>query len=312
MRTNRRAFIAAGVAALLPRRARAAGPDIVRVETSDYDLTSEPAYGIAAGIFPRYNLDVRILPAVEGGANMMRDVAAGKADVCFSNLISIAVQIQQGAPLVLIAPAALHDRAHPINALVVAPNSAVRTAADLNGKKISSPSGRNSAGALAPAAWIDQNGGDSKTVDFVTGIAPPDLPAALAAGKIAAAELGDPQLTQLRLQGGIAVLSSPFDAEGDHYLLGGFVAAKAWASANPDAATRFAAAMAETARWANAHRTETGRILAERLKLEPAVLAAMSRATFAETLDAAQIQPPLDVAAKYGLIRPMRAAQLLR
>ena len=70
--------------------------------------------------------------------------------------------------------------------------------------------------------------------------------------------------------------------------------------------------MTETARWANAHRVETGKLLASRLKLTPAVTGAMSRTEYAETLTPETIQPPLDVAAKYGIIKPMKADQLIR
>ena len=299
-------------AAVGRRPAAADAPTVVRIETSDYDLSSEPYYGTAAGIFARHGITLAFLPAVEGGANMVRDVAAGTADVGFSNLISIAGQLQRGAPIVLIAPAGLYDRSAPVNALVVAPGSTIRSGADLDGAAISSPSGPGSAGALAPAAWIDQHGGDSTTVHFVTGIAPADLPAALASGRVAAGEIGDPQLTILRRLGTIRVLCAPFDAEGDHYLLAGFVASRAWVDAHPDAARAFAAAMRETARWSNEHRAETGAMLAEHLKLPPDVVAAMSRTTFAESLTAEAMQPPLDVAAKYGLIRPMRADDIVR
>jgi NitT/TauT family transport system substrate-binding protein len=304
------ALLAAALS-LAPRVTAADTPAVIRIETSDYDLSAEPYYGVAAGIFARHGITLQFLPAVEGGANMIRDVGAGKADIGFSNLISIAGAVQSGQPIVLIAPAGLYERKEPVNAIVVAPNSPIRSARDLNGKNISSPSGPGSAGALAPAAWIDQNGGDSTSVHFVTGIAPMDLPAALNAGTVAAGEVGDPQLTLLRQRGDVRVLAAPFDAEGDHYLLAGFVASKAWVTANPDVARRFVGAMTETARWANAHRVETGKLLASRLKLTPAVADAMSRTEYAETLTEETIQPPLDVAAKYGLIKPMKANELL-
>ncbi len=299
-----------GAATIPPVAAQS--PDVVRIETSDYDLTSEPYYGEQAGIFRRHGIALAFLPAVEGGANMMRDIAAGKADVGFSNLISIAVQIQHGAPIVLVAPAALHDHNAMINALVVAPTSTFTSGRDLNGKNISSPSGPGSAGALAPAVWIDQHGGDSSTVHFVTGVEALDVPAALAAGRIDAAEIGDPALTILRLRGAVKVLAEPFSAFGvDRFLLGGYVASKPWVAANPGVARRFVAAMRETATWSNAHRSETAANLTTRLKLAPEVIGAMSRTTFAETLTAETIQPPLDVAARYHLITPMAAADLL-
>jgi ABC-type nitrate/sulfonate/bicarbonate transport system substrate-binding protein len=286
-------------------------PAVIRVETSDYDLSSEPLYGVAAGIFARHGIKLDILPPVEGGANMIRDVGTNKADIGFSNLISIAGAIQSGAPVILIAPAGIYDQKSPVNAIVVAPNSPLRTAKDLNGKSISSPSGPGSAGALAPAAWIDQHGGDSKTLRFVTGIQPQDLPAALASGTVDAGEVGDPQLTDLLQRGLVRTFAAPFDAEGDKYLLAGFVASKAWVAAHPDVAHRFVAAMSETAVWANAHRAETGTLLAARLKLTPRVLAAMSRTQFAITLTPESIAPPLAIAVKYGILKPITAAELL-
>ena len=287
-------------------------PAVIRIETSDYDLSSEPFYGTSAGIFAKHGITLELQRAVEGGANMIRDVGAGKADIGFSNLISIAGAIQSGVPIILIAPAGLYDRSSPPNAIVVAPNSTIKTAKDLNGKNISSPSGPGSAGALAPAAWIDQHGGDSATVKFVTGIKPDDLPAALASGRVAAGEVGDPQLTDLTQRGLVRTLAAPFDAEGDHYLLAGFVASKAWVAANPDVAHRFVAAMTETAQWANTHRSETGAILSARLKLSAPVMRAMSRTYFAERLTPETVAPPLAVAVKYGIIKPMSAAELLQ
>src|SRR5579875_3719115 len=256
-------------------------PATVRIAISDTDLASEPLYAQQTGIFARAGLDVRLSPSRHGGAGVIAELEAGTIDVGFSNLISIAAAVQRGDPVVLLAPAGIHNRNEPVNAIVGAPDSTYRTGADLNGKTTSSPSGPGSAGALAPAAWID------------------------------ATEMGDPDLTILRQRGEIKVIASPFDAIGDGYLLAGFVASKAWVQANPDAARRFVLAMRQTARWANTHRSETAAILAKALHLSPAVVRAMSRTTYAETLTPAIMQPPLDVAARYGIIKPMNASELI-
>jgi ABC-type nitrate/sulfonate/bicarbonate transport system substrate-binding protein len=283
----------------------------MRIAISDTDLAAEPLYALKAGIFRRAGLDVRLSDSKRGGAGVIADIKAGTIDAGFSNLISIAGAVQRGEPVVLLAPAGIHKRSAPVNAIVQAPSSNYRTGADLAGKTISSPSGPGSAGALAPAAWIDQTGGDSKTVRFVTGIAPFDIPAAFRDHRIDVAEMGDPDLTILRKRGEVKFLSSPFDAIGDGYLLAGFVASKAWVDANPDAARRFVLAMREAARWSNAHRAETALVLAQALKLEPGVVTAMSRTTYAEVLTPQILQPPLDVAARYGIIKPMNGGDLI-
>lgn len=56
---------------------------------------------------------------------------------------------------------------------------------------------------------------------------------------------------------------------------------------------------------------ETAPILAQRLVVSPATAAAMIRARYGETLSPALIQPIVDLSAKYGILRPMRAAALI-
>lgn len=286
-------------------------PAVIRIALSDTDLSAEPLYAAQTGILQKYGITAQFSPSTAGGAGVIRAIKAGTIDMGFSNLISIAGAVQRGEPVVLIAPAGIHNKDAPINAIVQAPSTDFRTGKDLDGKRISSPSGPGSAGALAPAAWIDQTGGDSKSVQFVTGIKPFDIPAALAAHKIDAAEMGDPDLTILERRHEVKLVCSPFDAIGNHYLLAGFVASKAWVDANPDVARRFVLAMRETAVWANAHRPQTAVILAKELKLDPAVVKVMSRTLYAERITPAIMQPPLNVAAKYGIIKPMNAADLL-
>jgi ABC-type nitrate/sulfonate/bicarbonate transport system substrate-binding protein len=106
-------------------------------------------------------------------------------------------------------------------------------------------------------------------------------------------------------------LDSPFDAIGDGFLLAGFVASKSWVQSDPATAHRFVLAMREAARWANKHHAETARILAQTLDLEPSVVNAMSRTTFAETLTPEILQAPLDLAARYGIIKAMKADELI-
>jgi ABC-type nitrate/sulfonate/bicarbonate transport system substrate-binding protein len=54
--------------------------------------------------------------------------------------------------------------------------------------------------------------------------------------------------------------------------------------------------------WANQHPVESGDILIKYSKMDPALMHSMARSVNATTLDAALVQPELDVAAKYGAI----------
>jgi len=310
-RLARRALITIFAGALLlPVAGRAAAPDLVRMGFLDGDANAEPYYAQEKKIFARYNLVVTTQGNL-GGANVLRALKAGKIDLGFANVVSLAGEVQHGAPLVLLAPGEVYNAASPTSALVQAPSTNYTTGSDLNGKTIASPSGMGSLGALGPQLWIDKNGGDSTTVHMVTGYALADIPGALASGKLDAAELTEPDREIRQQRGEVKLLAPTFNAIAPHFLIGGWVARKGWVDAHPDAAHRFVAAMRETARWANAHHAQTAAIVARRLKLPLDLVRAMPRATYGEVLAAATIQPPLDVAARYNIIAPMRAAVLI-
>jgi ABC-type nitrate/sulfonate/bicarbonate transport system substrate-binding protein len=90
------------------------------------------------------------------------------------------------------------------------------------------------------------------------------------------------------------------------------VASKTWASANPDVARRFVAAMRETARWANTHHEDTARILAPVTHIDLATFATMQRSTYAAALSRDLLQPAVDVAVRYGALKaPFDTAELV-
>ena len=78
---------------------------------------------------------------------------------------------------------------------------------------------------------------------------------------------------------------------------------QAWAEKNPDLARRTARAIVETARWANAHHAETARMLAGPSHIDPATFAQMTRSTYGTSLAAAMLQPQIDAAFKYGVLK---------
>ena len=68
----------------------------------------------------------------------------------------------------------------------------------------------------------------------------------------------------------------------------------------------------KTARWANTHHAESGRILVKYTKMNVEDVGSMIRADFAEQTRAGEIQPLLDACAKYNYIpRPLAASELL-
>ncbi len=67
-------------------------------------------------------------------------------------------------------------------------------------------------------------------------------------------------------------------------------------------ARRFAAAIYETARWANANHARSGEILVKYAKIDPSVIGKMTRYDFADSLGPDLIAPSLDWAYRMKFI----------
>jgi NitT/TauT family transport system substrate-binding protein len=269
----------------------------LRVATTPIDLGSEVFYAKERGFFKKAGLDVEV-NVMESGAAIAAAVASGSIDVAQANLVTVATAHDRGLPFVLIAPAGLYSGAAPTTALVVTKTSPLRSAKDLTGKTIAG-NGLKNITQIGAFTWIDRNGGDSSAVKFIE-MPFAQMGPALAAQRIDAAVIAEPELSAAIAQGD-RILAPVYDAIGKEFLIGGWFATVDWTRAHPDLAKRFNAAIAEAARWANAHHAESAPILAKYTKIQ--ATPAMNRATFAERLDPAQIQPLVDAAAKYKVIK---------
>ena len=85
------------------------------------------------------------------------------------------------------------------------------------------------------------------------------------------------------------------------FLIGGWFTTSAWAKAHPAELKRFVGAIVDAGKWANGHRAESARILEKYTKIH--VSPGMKRTLYAERLNASDIQPLIDAAAKYKSIK---------
>jgi NitT/TauT family transport system substrate-binding protein len=186
----------------------------------------------------------------------------------------------------------------PTNVLVVPPNSTIRTGSDFNGKTMATTTLRNIV-QFAAQLWVDKHGGDSSTIKFVE-MPFSTMADALAAGRIDAAIVAEPFMTDAKAKA--RVIAYPMSAIGPRVQLGAWIANAAWATANPGVVASFSDAIVKANAWANAHHDASAQILAKHARLDPDVLAKMNRATYATRLVPAEMQPAIDVAARYGAI----------
>lgn len=306
---KRRTFAAvAGAAVLVAPSVGRAQNAVVRVITPPVDSADDVFVAKDLGFFAQQGLDVDILPGTNGSA-MATAVVSNAVDVGYSDLVTLAKAYLKGIAFVAIAPAALWTAAAPTAALVVAATSSIGAAKDLAGKVIAIP-GLATLAEYSPRAWIDQNGGNDATVKFIE-MPYSEMPAALIAGRVDAAYVAEPFLTVVRKEA--RILGYAHNAVAKRFLQSAWFTTAAWAASHPDPVRRFAAAMREAAVWANqrANHVRSGEILAKYAKLDPATIASMERAQFAERLTPALIQPAIDVSAKYGGFTPFPADRIV-
>ncbi|HXF33064.1 MAG TPA: hypothetical protein VN603_00730, partial [Candidatus Acidoferrales bacterium] len=84
-----------------------------------------------------------------------------------------------------------------------------------------------------------------------------------------------------------------------------------WAAKHRDVIGRFTRVMHDANVYVAAHESETIPIIATSMKIDPAILTRMNRPGRPPYVEAADIQPLIDLAAKYGLISSVFPAQQL-
>jgi len=271
---------------------------VLRLATTPIDTGSQIYYAADEGFFKKAGFDTEIT-SLNAGAAIAAGISSGSFDFAQVNLISLAQARERGVHFVLVAPAGLYAEKSLTSALVVAKAAPFTSARDMNGKTIA-VNALSSIQQLGVAAWLDKNGGDSTTVKFVEAPIPQMVPS-LVAGRIDGALVAQPELDAVEHGSVARVLGPAYSGVAKVFLISAWVTSAQYAADHPDIVRKFAAVMAETARWANTHSADSAPILQKYTKVE--VTPTMPRVQFAETFNAAQMQPVLDTATKYGLLK---------
>jgi len=264
-------------------------------------------YALDRGFFRSGGIDTKVT-IMTNTASLAAAVQGSTLEIGFGSVVPLAQARARGINFNVIWPAAMYVGPPSPNLIMVAKDSPVRKAADLNGKTIA-VNGLRDLTQYEVQAWIDKNGGDVKSIQLVE-IPFSEMATALASGRVAAAILAEPFLTAAKNTA--RVVGDPNPAIGPRYAITCWFATEDWLERNAEVGRRFAAVMQRTARWANAHRGDTAAILARVSKIPPEITARMTRSYYSEIPPVpAMFQPVLDAASKYGTLPPMNARDLI-
>jgi NitT/TauT family transport system substrate-binding protein len=298
------------IAAAAPAPAAAAPePIAINLGIQPGDSTAEGFYAQDMGFFKEAGLNVTITLLLNGPA-LTSAMASGAVDVAVASVGVVATAHEHGLTMKYFAPGAMYSGPPPTTALVVAKDSPVKAAADLNNTTIA-VNGLKDLTQFTTEAWLDKNGADLKTIKYIE-IPFSEMAAAVQAHRVSAALMNEPFL-----EAGGAVTRELGNAQGaiaPKFLIMGWFANDAWIAKNPEAVRRFRSAIQKTAIWANAHHDKSAEILLKYLKLDPDVAKNMRRAAYdtSGTLNPGLMQPVIDAAARYGtLTKSFPATELI-
>src|SRR6185312_3111564 len=162
-----RALACAATLAFVLASSAAAQPALtsIKVGLVPSDDITPVLYAVRSGMFKKAGLDVQLFPSSSGTA-VAQAVVGGSYEIGKSSLVSLMNAHLRGLPLYLIAAGGVYDTSAPYAELVVAPDSRYKTGKDLDRKLIGVPA-LNDLNVVVADGWVDQHGGDSKSLKFL-------------------------------------------------------------------------------------------------------------------------------------------------
>jgi NitT/TauT family transport system substrate-binding protein len=280
----------------------------LRVGAVPADSLSPILYAMRTGMFEKAGLKLD-LQTLGGGDAVTQAVVGGALDIGLTSLVSLMQAHQRGIPVSIIAPGGLWIDAN-VAGLLVAADSPLRAARDFNGKIVATAS-LLALGTVAMDAWMDQNGGDSKSIRFL------ELPwsaagAALHQNRVDAAIVDNPAYAQALADGSLRTVTRVYTAIAKQFLLGVYFVTGDYLAKNRSVAMRFSRVIADAAAFTRTHPDQTIDDVAQLTKQDRNVIAHMQRTWVGTTVNVNDIQPVIEVAAKYHLIeKPFPAAEII-
>jgi NitT/TauT family transport system substrate-binding protein len=286
---------AAGLAAAATSSARAQARTAIVVSTTTPSDTLPFFYARDHGMFERAGIDIttQISPS---GANSLVALVGGAVEVGYVNTLSLSEAHVKGIPVEAIAPGGEYNTNRPHAKLLVLPDSPIKTARDLEGKVVS-VTGLHDLLAVSVKAWLDKNGADPNDVRFVE-LSAPAMYAAMTEHRVDAIAVYNPFMAAAEANGA-RDLGKPYDAIATSFLTAAWCANANWVAAHRPAALAFAKVIHDAAAYTNPHYNDLIPFIAAFSKTEVATLEKMQPVLVPPAVTAADIQPLIDVSAKY-------------
>jgi NitT/TauT family transport system substrate-binding protein len=260
-----------------------------------------PIYlGVEQGFFEERGLDVT-LELAQGGAAIVPAVLSGEFDFGFSNITSLLIAQTEGLPLKVVAAgdSTTGQPGEDFAAVVVREGSPIAGPADLAGKSVAVNT-LNNIGTTTISKVVEDAGGDASTINFVE-LPFPDMPAALAEGRIDAAWGLEPFLTIMRNQGATPVTWNYAETD-PNLVIAAYFTTQQKLEEDPELVVAFTEAMNESLEYAQENPDAAREVLGSYTQIDPAVAEALILPRWPSEIDADAVQLLADLAEQDGLV----------
>ena len=281
-------------------QAKSGGLDTVTVGAIPIVDVAPLYVGQTQGFFKAQGIDLKVVNTT-GGAAAVPGVVNGTFDFAFGNVASLILARSQGIPLKAIAEgdSSTGKDGKDFGGVVVPKGSAITSAAQLAGKTVAVNNLKN-IGDTTVRASIAKAGGDPSSVKFVE-LAFPDMPAAVAKGRVDAAWIVEPFLTIAQDQGARVIASNFVDA-APNLTVATYFTTEQTTKSKADLTKRFIAAIEKSLQYTQEHPDAARKALLTYTKIDSAVAAKITLPAWPAKINKESVQTIADLMLKDGLI----------
>ena len=260
-----------------------------------------PLYlGIDKGFFKEQQLTIKPQLA-EGGAAITPAVVSGDFQIGFSNTISLLIAASEDLPVQIISQGVLGGKSEEEAwaDLLVLKDGPIKEPKDLEGKTIAVNTLKNICEVTIKAS-LEQEGVAVDTLEF-TEVPFPDMNAALEAGRVDAACVVEPFVSQGKA--GKARGIAPFYVRtAPDLTVATYFTSTQYAEENADVVDRFVQAMNKSLTYAESHPDEVRKALLDYTEIPPEAAEAIKLPVWRPDLNEPTIELLSELSLKYGLI----------
>lgn len=198
------------------------------------------------GFFKNHGLAVDIEILASPSLSKVPQVLGRQYDIAQITAPGHIVAANAGLPIVAVCGGYKVPKGNANTVMMVKPDSGIKTAKDLVGKRIVVPtiSGNTNTAAMY---WLIKEGVDPKSVKLVEASSP-DMPDLLNSGRVDAGEITSPFVGVLDSEGFVTV-GNFLEAVSNETQMSYWAAQRSWAEKNRDVIQKYRAALADAAKW---------------------------------------------------------------